>query len=135
MTGDTLPLALFINPGISETSHMIVWLPAICALGMVNSSHDRRVVIDVHFHVFDVEEIGLELRIGDFLQELAAAADLAIPFSVYKAIRDHARQGVGISCDLRFVPEPFQGQELGLQTRGTVIALREAHASQHAAAK
>src|SRR5271169_2938171 len=104
MTSHALPLAILEDPGVGKAPEMLIRLGAVGAFRMINTRHYRRRGVHIHFHVLDAHDARLELRVREIRQELPSIADFSIPFGIDELVADHARDGGGITDNLRLVP-------------------------------
>ncbi len=61
MAGHALPLAGVKHPCIGKASDMVIRLALISTLGVINACNHCGVAEEIHFHVLDIGEGGLEI--------------------------------------------------------------------------
>jgi len=113
VAGYTLPLAVFEDPGVGEAAEVVIRFAVVGTFGVIGAGHHSGIVIQAHLHILDGDQIRLELGVFDIGQELAALADLAVPFGVGERIGDHAFQCALVAMDLRLVPKMLEHDQLG----------------------
>ena len=113
MTGHAQPPAILKNPGISKASEMLIRLGSVSAFRMISARHDRRSGVHIYFHVLDIHEAGLELRIREVRQKLPSIADFSIPFRIDELVADHACNRSRIADDLGLVPHTLERHQFG----------------------
>jgi len=126
VAGDALPFAVFQNPGIGEAAKVIVRFAVVRTFGVINAGHHAGVVIQVHFHILDGDQVRFELGVFDIGEKFAALADFAVPFRVRERIGDHAFQCALVAVHLSIVPKVLEDDQLGrLRIVSIVSRLRE----------
>ena len=125
MAGYALPLAVFEDPSVGEAAEVVVGLAVVGTFGVIGAGDHAGIVIQVHLQILDGDQVGLELRVFDIGQELAALADLAVPFGVGERIGDHAFQCALVTMNLRLVPKMLEHDQLGRLGIVFVTSLRQ----------
>lgn len=84
MAGDALPFAEVQHPRVGETPHVVIWFALIRTLRVINSRNYRGIAKKIHFHILDVGQGRLEMRVFDIGKKFLLVAEFAVVFSVDK---------------------------------------------------
>ena len=118
MAGHALPFAEIVNPSIGEAPDVIVRLALVGARSVIDPGNHRRLAEEVHLHVLDRGQAGLEQRISDVGQKSLLVADASIPLGIDEAARHQLVERCRVAIYLRLVPHPFQHQQFALARIG-----------------